>query len=344
MANLKKLQDLDRRWVYLFIAIAIITPLLFPFNSKTYSTSPVENLYQLVDSYSPYVRADDLNNDGIISEEEVEAFKPDRAIFMDFYHDASTMPELFPMEIAMLRHCFYRKVPVFTFTAMIAAAPIIEDAIATASAGVEAKFPDRKIVRGRDYCNIGYKPAALYLPILLGMGDDIAAAVETDADGNRMESLPIFTETSIKNYNQMNLVYETSGSEPGTSWMIYARPKFGVNVGVGLTAVMAADQYPYLSTGQCVGMTAGLKGAAEYEMLVDRFAMNNVAFSKGQLNSTNEEVEKMLDITSDTVPSTFKQARLGMNAQSVAHILIILFIVVGNIGYFIERRNKKSNL
>ncbi len=343
MANLKNLQNLDRRWVYLFIAVAIITPLIFPFNSKTYSTTYVESLYQLVDSYSPYVRADDINQDGVIDDSEVEKFKIDRAIFMDFYHDASTMPELFPMEVAMLRHCFYRRIPVFTFTALIAAAPIIEDAIAQASEGV-SKQTGRPIVRGKDYCNIGYKPAALYLPILLGMGDDIAKVVETDADGNRMESLPIFTETTIKNYTQMNLVYETSGSEPGTSWMIYARPKFGVNVGVGLTAVMAADQYPYLQSGQCVGMTAGLKGAAEYEMLVDRFAMRGIPFSKGQLDSYDEEAEKVLDITSDAVPTSFKQARLGMNAQSVAHMLIILFIIVGNIGYFMERKKSKKNL
>jgi hypothetical protein len=33
----------------------------------------------------------------------------------------------------------------------------------------------------------------------------------------------------------------------------------------------------------------------------------------------------------------FKTARIGMNAQSVAHIMIILFIIIGNIGYFISR-------
>ncbi len=33
----------------------------------------------------------------------------------------------------------------------------------------------------------------------------------------------------------------------------------------------------------------------------------------------------------------FKVARIGMNAQSVAHIMIIVFIVLGNIGYFIQK-------
>ena len=345
MNFIKNLQGLDRRYVFVFIAVAIIMPLVFPFNAKTYTTTPVENLYQLIDSYSPYVRADDLNSDGVISDAEVDAFKLDRAIFIDFYHDASTMPELFPMEVAVMRHCIYRRVPFFTFTIMPTAVPLIEEALAvvTEDIGKDEKY-GRVIERGKDYINIGYKPASLYLPILLGMGDDIAAAVETDSDGNRVENLPMYRNTAIRNYTQMNLVYETSGSDIGLSWMVYARSRFGVNVGVGLTAVMAADQYPYLQSGQCAGMTAGLKGAAEYENLVDMFAMNNITFSKGQLDNPTPEMEANLDITSDTVPSSFKMARLGMNAQSVAHILIILFIILGNIGYFLEKRNKNKNL
>lgn len=342
MNFIKNLQGLDRRYVFIFIAVAIIIPLAFPFKSVTYTTSPVESLYQIIDSYSPYVRADDLNNDGDISDEEVDAFKLDRAIFIDVYHDAATMPELFPMEVAVMRHCIYRRVPFYTFTIMATAAPLIEEALSVVTEEIEKT--GRVIERGKDYINIGYKPAALYLPILLGMGDDIAAAVETDADGNRIENLPMYRDTAIRNYTQMNLVYETSGADQGLSWMVYARPRFGVNVGVGLTAVMAADQYPYIQSGQCVGMTAGLKGAAEYEKLVDMFAMNNITFSKGQLDNPTEEMLANLDITTDRVPTSFKMARLGMNAQSVAHILIIVFIILGNIGYFLEKRNQNKNL
>jgi hypothetical protein len=342
MNFIKNLQGLYRRYVFVFIAVAIIIPLAFPFKSVTYTTSPVESLYQIIDSYSPYVRADDLNNDGIISDEEVDAFKLDRAIFIDVYHDAATMPELFPMEVAVMRHCIYRRVPFYTFTILATAVPLIEEALSVVTEEIEKT--GRVIERGKDYINIGYKPAALYLPILLGMGDDIAAAVETDSDGNRIENLPMYRDTAIRNYTQMNLVYETSGNDQGLSWMIYARPRFGVNVGVGLTAVMAADQYPYIQSGQCVGMTAGLKGAAEYEKLVDMFAMNNITFSKGQLDNPTEEMLANLDITTDRVPTSFKMARLGMNAQSVAHILIIVFIILGNIGYFLEKRNQNKNL
>ncbi len=34
----------------------------------------------------------------------------------------------------------------------------------------------------------------------------------------------------------------------------------------------------------------------------------------------------------------------GMEAQSVAHVLIILFIVLGNVGFLIERRRKHARI
>ncbi|MCB5230031.1 MAG: hypothetical protein WCX83_02995 [Candidatus Cloacimonas sp.] len=303
----EKLQALDRRWIYLLVALAITIPLVVVFDSKTYTTTPTENIYQLIDSY---------------------AGRDDRAIMIDFLHDASTMSELFPMEVAILRHAFQRKVKVFTICFLETAAPLVDYAINT----VKEEFPD--IQSGVDYINIGYKPGALYLPIVLGMGDDISEAVKTDAEGRQLANLPMMEK--IKNYNEMNLVIETSGSGFGASWFVYARPRFGVNVAAGITAVMAADAYPYIQTGQLVGILAGLKGAAEYEKLVDLFAIHDKPFSREIARTTH------VSITDDTVPYKFKAARIGMNAQTVVHILIILFIVIGNIGYFIERRRNKE--
>ncbi len=298
-----KLQSLDRRWIYLVVALCIIIPFLIPFNQRTYVTEPVENIYQKVDSF---------------------AGRDDRAILLSFAHDASTMPELFPMEVAVLRHCFERKIKVFTICFMPTAAPLIDYAINT----VKEEFPDIK--SGVDYCNFGYKPAALVLPIVLGMGDDIAGAVETDAEGRKIENLPIMK--NIKNYNELNLIIETSGSSYGFLWITYARSRFGANVAVGITAVMAADAYPFLQSGQLIGMMGGLKGAAEYEKLVDVFAVNQKKFSKEVIKNT------WIDVTSKNILYKFKMARIGMNAQSVAHIMIIVFILIGNIGYFVNKR------
>jgi len=36
----ERMQALDRRYIYLVVALAIIIPLLVPFNSRTYVTEP----------------------------------------------------------------------------------------------------------------------------------------------------------------------------------------------------------------------------------------------------------------------------------------------------------------
>ncbi len=222
----------------------------------------------------------------------------------------------------------------------------------------------------------------------------------------------------------MNLVIEFSGSAAGGAWFTYARPKFGLNVAVGVTAVMAADMYPFLQSGQLIGMLAGLKGAAEYEKMVDVFAayrepgrdysikidedgnklLPGRPFGREILN--DESIQKLIKITNQTKAEftkeeyaafiakypnqaaifnnlkteednnvivdvtqitpelrdqlgeiafadinrmtrntiyKFKVARIGMNAQSVAHIMIIVFIILGNIGYFIQKAKAAKN-
>lgn len=387
MSFFERIQKLDRRYIYIVVALAIIIPLMVPYNSDNVTTPSTENLYQMIDSF---------------------AGREDRAVLLSFYHDASTMPELYPMEVAILRHCFERNVKVFTLTWTPSGAPIIDYAINN----VKEEFPDIK--SGVNYCNFGYKPQAFAM--VIGMGDNIANTMNTDAEGRKLENLEIMK--GITNYNELNLVVEFSGSTAGMTWITYARPKFGLNVAVGVTAVMAADQYPYLQSGQMIGMLAGLKGAAEYEKLVDVFAgyrdptidyriktdesgkkiLAGRPFGREILQ--DESTKKLINITTQTraeftkadfdafiakypeqmallkslgkaedgkvvvdittispeqrkamgeltyldlkrmtrdIPYKFKVARIGMNAQSVAHIMIILFIILGNVGYFIQK-------
>ena len=321
----EKLQKIDRRWIYLILAICIILPLAFPFNSRTYTTRPTESLFRMIDSFAPPPGINPVDHN--------------RAFLMSFMHDAATMPELFPMELAILRHAFERNIKVYTITWIATAAPIMDLALNTVKEefATRAENP-RQLVSGVDYINFGFKIPALYLPIILGMGEDIANAVEIDAEGRQLSSLPAMT--NIRNYNEMNLVVELTGSAPGGAWITYARSRFGTNVAVGVTAVSAADVYPQLQTGQLIGMLAGLKGAAEYEKLVEVFAATGREFSREVLRAEMDDYRFAL--TNPNIPYNFKQARIGMNAQSIAHILIIVFILIGNIGYFVQKYKQKQ--
>lgn len=304
------IQKVDRRYIYIVVALAVIIPLIYPLGLKTYTTTPVEDLYRHIDKI---------------------AERDDKAILIDFSHDTATMPELYPMEIALLKHCFERKIKVFTISYYAPGAAIIEMALSE----VKEDYPNIK--PNVDYCNFGFKSPALFLPIVLGMGDDISEAVETNSEGCMLENLPIMKE--IKNYDNIQVIIETSGSSSGLFYVTYARGKFGVDVAVGITAVMAADVYPYLQTGQLIGSLGGLKGAAEYEELVDVFATNNLDYSKKKARDVKWRSGQY---SLGKIDYKYKKARIGMDAQAIVHILIILFILIGNIGYFIEKKQTKQ--
>ena len=80
--------------------------------------------------------------------------------------------------------------------------------------------------------------------------------------------------------------------------------------GAAVTAVSAPGRYAYVQSGQLSGMLGGMKGAAEYENLIEE---------KYHVGGRQRAME-------------------GMGSQSIGHLLIMALVIVGNIGYFVTRR------
>jgi hypothetical protein len=61
-----------------------------------------------------------------------------------------------------------------------------------------------------------------------------------------------------------------------------------------------------------------------------------------QQKALGDELWNALNKRTYNILYKFKTARIGMNAQSVAHVMIFLFILIGNIGYFLTKKNEKK--
>ena len=81
----QKLLDLDRRWIYLFVGISAIVPVLFPLGLKIGKSSSVTALYDRVESLAPGER-----------------------VLISFDYGPSTGPENDPMADTLIRHCLAR--------------------------------------------------------------------------------------------------------------------------------------------------------------------------------------------------------------------------------------------
>ena len=160
-------------------------------------------------------------------------------------------------------------------------------------------------VYGQDYVLLGYRPGGE--AVVKGIVSNIRKLFSVDARQTKVDEIPMMD--GIKNFKDFDFLFSASAGYPGTiEWVQYASDPTGIPMSSGVTSIQVNEVMPYVQSGQMVGVLAGMPGAAEYESLIGQ---------KGSATS-------------------------GMDAQSVAHLVIVLFIVLGNISYFIDRKRSRK--
>jgi len=155
---------------------------------------------------------------------------------------------------------------------------------------------------GKDFANLGYMAGEENAIRLFALD---CLSVPTDVRGNRTADLPVMQ--GIKNVKDFAFVMQFSLSGP-EMWIRQVVDPMGVPFATGTVTVSVPAIIPYYHSGQVKGIMGGVSSAAQYELLC-----NNPG----------------------------RGASL-MDAQSMGHLIIILFIVLGNIGYFMTKDKKQS--
>lgn len=272
-----KIATLDRRWIYLAVAIAVIFPLIVPADFPVEITPEARALYETV------------------------AAVPDGSnVMLTFDYYPSTLAETEPMSIAALHQLFKKNCKVVTMTTIPLGGPSIAERVTRRIARMYGKE------YGVDYVNLGYK--ANYVAVLKGMGTSIEAIFPTDNSGTPLSELPIMRE--IQNYENITLIFAVADNAIIEYWVSIVNAQYGTPVVSGVTAVSAPKYYSFVGSGQLKGLLGGMKGAAEYEQLVNEPDL----------------------------------AMKGMGIQSLVHLLIIALVVVGNMGYFLGSARKRRGI
>jgi len=240
----------------------------------------------------------------------VDDLAPGEIVLMAIDYDPNNLAELHPMTYAMVEHCWRKKLRII-FTSLSQNGPgMVDQTIRDISDSMQVEreyngvmFEGREIVSGIDYAFLGYKP--YYALVILAMGQDFRLPFPNDYYGVPLDSLPMMQ--GVINYDQVACVVDVSGGNITDAWISYGQARFNFRLALGLTGVMTAQYYPYLGSGQVFGIMGGMLGAAQYEQLAD---------NPGRASD-------------------------GMRIQLYAHMVIILFILMGNIGYFVDRYRSK---
>jgi len=157
---------------------------------------------------------------------------------------------------------------------------------------------------GKDWISTGWRPPYLD-QIILGMAKDLPATLKTDINGIKLddfEKLPLMR--GVKSYRDIGIVVDFTPSGSIDSWINYLGQPNDVPIAFSPTSVEVPAGYNKLDAKQICGMLPGLMGAAKYETLLKQRGF----------------------------------ACRASNALSTSHLLIIVLIILGNLGYFFSTR------
>ena len=271
-----KIGSIDRRWIFIIIALVVVIPLLVPIGMPIRATDTSKAVY-----------------DAIVDLPRGSKF------LLSLEYSPSTKPENHPMAISILRHLFRNDHKVYITCLWPDGQFMAQDALKQVAEGEFNK------VYGQDYVLLGYRPGAE--AVVKGIVSNIRKLYSVDANQTKIDEIPMMN--GITKFKDFAFLFSVSSGYPGTiEWVQYAADPTGVPMSSGVTSIQVNEVMPYVQSGQMVGLLAGMPGAAEYESLVGE---------KGSATS-------------------------GMDAQSIAHLVIVLFIVLGNTAYFIERKRSKK--
>ena len=274
------LKAIDRRIIFLLIALAVILPLIFHLVFSVRTSPIVQAIF-----------------------DKVEALPPGSKVMVSFDYGPSTVPENQPMAEAVCRHILAKDLKLYMMAVWATGPPQVE---VLATNVIERDFPSKAY--GVDWINLGYKAGnqGLINAILL----NLKGMYTTDVHGASIDGFEMMKD--VQNLTDMSLIICIGSGFPGVrEWVQFAGDPGRIPVAGGVTAVEAPLLYPYYPR-QLLGLMGGLQGAAEYEAAVVK-----------KYPQYKEHAEKAVKL---------------MGPQTVAHLVIIAFVIIGNIAFFGERR------
>jgi hypothetical protein len=283
------LRDLDRRWTFLLMLLAVAIPILL---QKQFPETPSALSKAVFD--------------------QIEKLKPGDKVLISFDFDPASEGELGPMATDIVHQCCEKKLKIYFIALWPVGPSLIEDNIRRV---IKADYPD--MVYGENYVNLGFKSGAEgVIKVIL---TDLRSLYTTDSKGTPLDQIPMCRD--LRNIQGMNLLVSISAGSGGIKeWIQYAITPYRDRLKMvgGSTGVQAPQLFPYIPD-QLPGLLAAIKGAAEYEKLVNE-----------KYSGPNPDPK-------------YREAIRRMGPQLVAHLLMIGLIITGNVIYFMQRRAERQS-
>ncbi|MEM3070218.1 MAG: hypothetical protein QW638_04845 [Candidatus Bathyarchaeia archaeon] len=269
LSALSKITAIDRRWIWLVVMVAFAIPIIRPLAIPISISEETRKAFDAIESFP----------EGSVVMLDVE-------MWMRYY------PELGPTTEAFIYHVLKKNLKLVIWASSAEGAPFAETAL-------RAVNPEKMGKRyGVDYVHLGYIAGGE--KAMASLMTDIHSTVTTDYYGNKITDLKIMENVrSSKDIKTIACVISTQPDDRVRQYSITGGIKW-----IALTSGgWVPGIKPFVASGHVLTTVGGIRGGAEYELLVGRPGSGLIS----------------TDITSVTL------------------LLMVALVVLSNIGYFAER-------
>jgi hypothetical protein len=329
------IEHLDRRWVFLMMALAVGVPVLLQ------QTFP--------EAVSPLAQS---------AFDELDQLPSGSKVLLSFDYDPGSEGELGPMATSFVHQCAEKGHKMYFMTLFPVGSQMITETIDSV---IRDFYPNLEY--GVDFVDLGFK--AGNEAVIKTIATDLVQYYTTDSRGTAISKIPMMN--GVGSLSDFDVLVNVSAGYPGCKeWVLYAATPLDKPLLVGCTGVSTPQMYPYYPN-QVQGLLGAIKGAAEYEFIVNTWArteqMRKAIQSGGASPSRAGELMEDFSASGDTAsawvegvditpearaefvavadakpPGPFTEALRRMSPQLVGHLLMIVLILMGNVVYFAARK------
>ena len=240
------LETIDRRIIFLFVAISLALPLIFNISLAPAAMPTADDFYETVDELEKV--------DGKIA-----------IIAMDW--GPGTMAENRPQTEMAIEHLMRRRIPFALISVYSLASPFLREV----PRGIAERLKEETgedWIYGEDWVNFGYQPGGSIMIQGLAKSKDLHENLGRDANSTPISEIPLMK--NVRTIKDVSLFIEVTGLVGVfNSWLQYFQSgSYRPPMLHGCTSITIPEAYIFYSSKQILGFFEGIAGAAWYETLL----------------------------------------------------------------------------
>ena len=197
---LVRLSGIDRRILFLIIFICVVIPLLAGVRMQMSVTAPVLGLYEAVDG-----------------------LEPGSYVWLAADYDPGSMPELYPMNVALVEHLFEKDIRVISGSLWAPGPPLVQRVFEELAVKYGKTY-------GEDYVNLGFKEGRE--AVMISIAEDLRRTFPEDYYGTSLDSIPMLE--GIRNLQDLEMIVAVSAGYPGIKeWIMQIATRYETVIGGG---------------------------------------------------------------------------------------------------------------